>query len=374
MVSFIRETVNHVDVKQLGPQSPRTYRAKGEIRVLSKARAFDGARPPQPYEASWNEIGDLSVSWLPNGNPRGPSPDCWNSQGGSSTFNTHFSAAFQQTLINEAYQKMVGLVQGERAQLGASLAEGAQSLDMIVNRSSQLLTAYRQLRRGRFDLMLSTLGLRRALPKHHGLKWSRPKDASGLWLEYWFGWAPLISDIGTAIEVLQDPAPKFERHHRARARRKSKYSFRQTGRDPVVIASGPMEFGCTYSLVSRVKAPNPNLANRLGFTNPVGIAWELVPFSFMVDWFYPVGKFLNQADDFLGIERLRPFYTVYGKMVIESSMSTGEGSTFTNEGVRVTRHLGNPSFLPQPIWQRLSYTRAATSIALLIGVFSGRLR
>lgn len=38
----------------------------------------------------------------------------------------------------------------------------------------------------------------------------------------------------------------------------------------------------------------------LGLTNPASVAWELVPFSFVVDWFAPVGDWLNALDATLG--------------------------------------------------------------------------
>jgi hypothetical protein len=37
-----------------------------------------------------------------------------------------------------------------------------------------------------------------------------------------------------------------------------------------------------------------------GITNPLLIGWELVPFSFVVDWFLPVGGWLESLDALLG--------------------------------------------------------------------------
>jgi hypothetical protein len=36
-----------------------------------------------------------------------------------------------------------------------------------------------------------------------------------------------------------------------------------------------------------------NPANVFGLTNPLIVAWELVPFSFVADWFLPIGKTLE---------------------------------------------------------------------------------
>lgn len=370
---IIRIDVNKVSDRTI-PLTARSYRAKAERRKLAYARSFSGRRPDMPYTALWAEIKDEAFRYNSNGNPKGPSPDCFNSQGGTSTISSVFTATRKQQLMNKAYDRMVNRVQGERAQLGTALAEYKSATDMIVNRAGQLTRAYRNLRRGRFDLMLGDLHIRKALPKHHGMKWNRPKDASSLWLEYWFGWAPLISDIGTAIEILQDPPATFEKMHRVRVKEKFQYSFRQSGRNAQNMANGPIQLSCLYQLTSRVDNPNINLANRLGFTNPATIAWELVPFSFLVDWFYPVGRFLSSGDDWLGITRINPMYTLMYKAEIVSEYIDKTGSKFTNEVVQMDRYMGNIAFLPQPIWRRLSLTRAATSVSLLISVFSGKLR
>jgi hypothetical protein len=58
-----------------------------------------------------------------------------------------------------------------------------------------------------------------------------------------------------------------------------------------------------------VSNPNLYLANKLGFVNPGVIAWELVPFSFVIDWFVPVGNFLSQWTDFVGLTLQKAYTT-----------------------------------------------------------------
>jgi len=40
---------------------------------------------------------------------------------------------------------------------------------------------------------------------------------------------------------------------------------------------------------------------QMGFTNPALIAWELTPWSFVIDWFLPVGNFISSLDATLGL-------------------------------------------------------------------------
>jgi hypothetical protein len=50
----------------------------------------------------------------------------------------------------------------------------------------------------------------------------------------------------------------------------------------------------TYS--KRIKADlyeDISVARSLGMVDPLQVAWEIVPYSFVVDWFLPVGSFLS---------------------------------------------------------------------------------
>lgn len=51
------------------------------------------------------------------------------------------------------------------------------------------------------------------------------------------------------------------------------------------------------------KISNETLANAasIGLLNPAQVAWELVPYSFVVDWFLPVGSFLETLTDTAGL-------------------------------------------------------------------------
>lgn len=40
----------------------------------------------------------------------------------------------------------------------------------------------------------------------------------------------------------------------------------------------------------------------LGLANPLKTIWEVIPFSWFVDWFTNIGKVLGQVTDFLGLQ------------------------------------------------------------------------
>jgi hypothetical protein len=49
----------------------------------------------------------------------------------------------------------------------------------------------------------------------------------------------------------------------------------------------------------------------LGITNPLLIAWEVVPYSFVVDWVLPVGTWLESLDALLGYQSAWTSITTY---------------------------------------------------------------
>jgi hypothetical protein len=53
----------------------------------------------------------------------------------------------------------------------------------------------------------------------------------------------------------------------------------------------------------RYKVDNGLLAfaAQTGFTNPINLAWEVLPYSFVVDWFLPIGPYLETLSAFHGL-------------------------------------------------------------------------
>lgn len=189
----------------------------------------------------------------------------------------------------DRYQKSAG----ERASLLISLVQWEQSASMIAKRAADLVSIVRNIKRDPL-LFLRKVGVR---PSRRG-KEPTPYEA---WLEFTFGWAPLLGDIGSAVGVMQgEGLPPSRIRGTASTSNPINYDSKAEPYRDIVIGT---QHG-KVSLSSRVVTVNPNLrlANSLGFTNPAHVAWDLVPFSFVVDWFLPVGKFLQSFDSFVGIE------------------------------------------------------------------------
>lgn len=261
----------------------------------------------------------------------------------------------------QAYSKFVDEVKGTAAEAAVNWAERKQAVSTIQKRSMQLLSFVRDVRNLKWSRAWRTLGFRNP-PTARPTK-REVKDLGGLWLEFWLGWSPLISDIGNAVEILQGEVPTF------------RASGRKTVRSAWVGSGSGWMYRkfverASWRIDARVVVDNPNLllANKLGFVNPAGIAWELVPFSFVVDWFANVGDFLGSYTDFMGVSLRDAYRTEYIDHWQRSQYSGSYYKAFEGRVVAVNRSVGappGPQLIIRP-FTGLSVTRGLTAVSLLL--------
>lgn len=281
----------------------------------------------------------------------------------------------RQSLYNRAYARMREKVQ-DGSTLGTTIAEGRESLELIAQRGASILKAVRRLKRGDprgFAYELS-------VPQHHRRngKFSTKHWLSGHWLEYWLGVAPTIADVEKSIKVLGRDHNRATRVKTAAFESYSTKSGALTTHiwPPYIRAKGKAMEGIYVQV--RVDNPNTYLAAQLGLLNPVAIAWELVPLSFVANWFYDVGSFLNSMDTFYGLKiedgGVFSKYEYNGSEIADTWNSTGtafERQTANFNGYSFRRGAGTSFQLPRPVLElpHLSWSRAATSISLLTQFF-----
>jgi hypothetical protein len=160
-----------------------------------------------------------------------------------------------------------------------------------------------------------------------------PKGAASAWLAFKFGIEPLMSDIQAAKDKLGEGLPR------------SIGRVRVQGDDPTYypeIINRPSWFqphqefdatgitwrrACNVGIDFRVPDPYIALIDSLGLTNPPAALWATMRLSFVVDWFLPIGPFLESLTAPLVYEFLQGYRTNY-------CTTSGE--------VRYTRSSGEP--------------------------------
>lgn len=273
------------------------------------------------------------------------------------------SRSYDPVATNKAYEKFVGSIH-ETATLQLLLAERREAAGMILNRVLTLRKAWLALRSGRFKEFLKTLDVP-PKKKHRGVVRVRAKQASAYWLEYWFGWSPFVSDIFTAVDLLDSPYPMVKASKVSGSTRIVKEGYHHR-----------VEEVTRCKITADVSISNPMLyrASQFGVINPALVAWELVPFSFLVDWFIPVGNYLRSYTDFVGLELQNACHSYLVRGVSEYGYNINRQPSrpvTTKAGFTAfTRSTGIPGpSITVTLPNRLSVTRGATAISLLVSLF-----
>lgn len=206
----------------------------------------------------------------------------------------HVKSIAGQRVWNKAYEDFKESAIGETSSLGITFAQWRQSLGMVANRAWQLGSAARHLLRGRPNSFLTALGLA-PQPKYDRRNRDYVKKGADIFLEYSFGWKPLVSDLHAALLQCEENPPAY---HAARG---SALSFI----DERVSSSSYVYLLGSYSVTQRatVNVTNPNLflANQLGLVNLGSVLFDGIAFSFVADWFFDVQNWIDSFTDFLGV-------------------------------------------------------------------------
>lgn len=216
------------------------------------------------------------------------------------------------------YDKLRERLVGSDFDMSVFLGESHQTLRMIADSAIRIRKGIYHLRRGDINGTLRSLfeGTSRSpLPSTRGalLRKSDAKYAAQNWLELQYGWLPLLSDVKSGAEMMahQFSVPAEKRFRVSRTVLGEGRTFSDQGMhfDCLVPPAFPWmqpSPGCPYYLwtnteyrVQRTKRvtlyvkERPTTLQALGLTDPTKVAWELLPWSFVVDWFIPIGQWLN---------------------------------------------------------------------------------
>lgn len=265
----------------------------------------------------------------------------------------------------KAYGKLTEKVKKISSGWGETLATRKMAYSMMLHRIATLTNAARRLRKG--DIR----GFCRALSVTERGSRSKAKKAADTWLEYHFGWEPLLGDIYTACKISSADFPVG----RVRASSQEEVFDMNMGVPDKFTPYRANRGRVSVLLQGEYTVENSDklLLNQLGVINPVGLAWELVPFSFVIDWFIPIGQYLGAMTDFYGIKRDKEFTTLF----VEAEGAFGYnrppgGKVYLDAfgtAIREERTLGIS--VPKPtfkLYRGFSPARGATAIALLVGM------
>lgn len=258
-------------------------------------------------------------------------------------------------LTNDLNKKLINKAKGNQWNVPIFAAEAGKTANMVIARATHLATMAHDLRRGRIGDFFTKFHHSAVPPKGRArARFDRDygrnakEAASNAWLEYSYGWVPFMGDVRSAVNTLMDAV---ERPQATTTRVKAKLKSETTTVTDLILAlatDNPYGVRVYGRYVKRVEQsykatwsfrPTPaDLPGRFGLLNPLEVVWELVPFSFVADWFLPIGDYLSALDVPL---RFQHMGGSYGTRVYAETSFVPEppatGFPGSSKHVRVTR-------------------------------------
>jgi len=212
---------------------------------------------------------------------RGGSPAVTGTSGPSAAWTASDEVALQS--------KLVAKVKRHEFNLAVNVAQSKELVNMVSHNLRNISRSLRALKHGDFSsatrFLLSTSSSKPKKPPPKLV----PKDISGRWLELQYGWLPALGDTYEA----------FKAYHTATDYRIERLTVGHKGsRIPFEGSPSPTFYTfpgflrarkyVIYEMSEALSAPRS-----LGLLDPLSVAWEILPYSFVIDWFIPIGSYLE---------------------------------------------------------------------------------
>lgn len=216
--------------------------------------------------------------------------------------------------------KVLSKIKNQKVNTAQMFSERKQVVNMIEHTLVRFIKSVRALHKGDFLGAAGALGVLPRKRAHARFKRNfrqQQLDATAKgWLELQYGWKPFLNDIYGACEQIAKQHSAIQ-YFTATSRTKRTISLNtqsKTGSSSYYTylrSDGELKIEVAYSVTYENTNPAASLPSQLGITNPILIAWELMPFSFVVDWFLPVGNFIGNFDATAGLSFYSGYRTEY---------------------------------------------------------------
>lgn len=303
------------------------------------------------------------------------------------SFITGVEGLANRRLISDSGQAIEG-------NLAQDIAQYGQLVNLIGGNATKIANSIYALRARDFRRAINELTVdSRAVGNYH-IRKGKPSVTKTLaqnWLELQYGWKPLLQDIHGTADSLARAVHTNSQVYTARG----SANVEQSSSGVIIGPDGVAKAGTfnTRTLQSarfgiRYKVDDAWLAfaQQTGFTNPVNLIWEVLPYSFVVDWFLPIGPYLEGLTAGQGLTVIDGYKTLFLRQIHSATVSfdgyfepynPNEKSywiargKFQREWIKVSRvPLYAFPTAPLPSFKNpLSVTHALNALALLRSAF-----
>jgi hypothetical protein len=182
---------------------------------------------------------------------------------------------------------------GANCNVLVDIAQFNLTMSSVYGTLSRYTNCWRNLRKGRLADAARSLGFKKKFKNYKdGLTYN---DAGNAWLEMQYGWKPLMSDIKGLADVLELQNSDARRWTVTGTSRFNKTVNYWGVPDPNYWggAYAQIHYEFRYQYKCYLKE-NMSVPRTIGLYDPLSLAWEVIPYSFVVDWFIPIGDYLHE--------------------------------------------------------------------------------
>lgn len=253
-------------------------------------------------------------------------------------------------------------IKEEKVSIGQDLAEYRQTVDLYSQTAKSIAYAWKHYKRAK------RLRFRKGRPG------PTICDVAAARIVYAFGISPLIGTLYDSYQALDK-----------RLTRPILKKYVQSAREERTDSQESTEFvgKCFIRKSSHAKvyvSYDPETLSSFSLGNPVEIAWELVPFSFLFDYMIPFGDYLKSLDALKGVKEIHGHVTQKTR-IVEKVWKNASTCALALQGYPIGNH--SPSVLyrkqyerdvlssiplpPVPRWKpSASYRKLANAVSLLV--------
>lgn len=192
-------------------------------------------------------------------------------------------------------------------------AEAGKSMSMIINSATRIFAVFKALKRGRLGDAYSALGIQpsnsggRAGKRRYPSKKRVRENAQSYWLELQMGWKPLLSDVDNACKAIADYVVRQPPDVcRVKGRGGTEHEVVSVIPGTAQWAEGKRilktEVSCEIEVYYTFNSRQVAAAKKFGLSTALPTMWELIPFSWVADYFIGIGTYLEDLFAWQGLD------------------------------------------------------------------------
>lgn len=246
--------------------------------------------------------------------------------------------AWDSNLENQLLNGLAANIRKHQFNAGTFIGEGRQAIQMVLGTVTGLKKGFI----GALDHALNkkpSQGYRRRLTD---------KDISSAYLQTVFGWMPLIQDCFEAVKAFESLTNVRSTRYHAKA--KIGGSCESSAHPNAFSGTASRRRKILYEMREDI-----SVSRSLGLDNPASVIWELTPWSFLFDYFMPIGTYL---DNLAIIPKLKGRFLLTEKVQVDA-VALRPPPIFNSGGAKTDLY-GAPN---EKAYHSFSFTRTPTGYA-----------